>query len=1227
MKEILLLAVILFGGTVFAAAIDPVIFQDDFNNCTRSPRWQAPVAGNFTVAADGLHIRSDKENPVIQAGDAGWRQYGVEVKFSRRQYAPFNLYACMQYPNFYRVVINPPSQGTVLLQKSGTGGIVTLKSALYRDSINNYENLTLRLAVDGGSLAVEINGKTLIEYKDAAPLPGGGIALGGGFGSDFTVTAVKVISLKDAVPAKVLPPPVMTDRQERPEIRNGCFYYRGQPTFMLGLNDTSNFWEFGEKNAKPPFQPNDLLTDMMDVKRANMLGINSDHVYTRPRQVCDLNLDELGLNPEQADLLLGNPYRQHWEGRAKHRAGLGSLPLVIDFSSLWLDICFDKGVLKRVKLAGAPEAICHSGGFLPYNPEEPLGGKIYNLYFREGARYWLNQGKTNPWVYELTNEVQWYHSTHPRNKALFAAWLKRKYHDDLKELHAAWRDTALRSFEQAAGMNPEVNRAMYGEWMQFLGDRFVEFFQDGVKAVRSVDQRPDTYCDIEISVASLWHANNGIDYYKLMKAADLFGTEGGVAFGLFQKQKVNYLFEVMNSKRIETMFDCDLATTFAQGKPVMNQESYISRHHAELGRVTTRRSDFPTMLWFEVFHNYSGSQIYAWWKGGRDFNWKTLDDAKAEGRKQPPSMLNPYLYPLDALAGIKDFQNEVSALAPQVLPGPRIRREVAVLYSLPTVWHNPLPEASAGQIYNYQKHCINWYEALQRLHVPSGVICEQDLNEHGAGNYRVIIIPYSKYIFAATLSKLEEFVRNGGIVMACGSSLEYDELVNPVTSGQLLGVRKSGSLPEKSAAGVLLPDRRRLAPAACNTFSLTSAMPVLTREDGRPWVTVNVIGKGKVFYIGVENLDIAGMSAVAAKLLNDGGYTPPWQLKGLEGATPDEMEVQAINRPDTGLYFLCNWNGRQAATALFLPPVPADGGDQWRVNDAVSGASYLTKSGSDIWTAEDLRGGIPVLLPSQERVLLKISSRPQPASSVPAWTLERCRELLPVVQKRLDAELAGYDRELTQAQELQQQAVNDARKGYTVEPSRCFFINLSGVVNMGFKDETAGDGKGGWTDQGKMDMRELPVGLRTMAGVPFQIIDPAANQGKSCLMLKGHIDWLPAESRPVPVERKVRNLYFLHGSAWSTLQEKYFEYVMTYTDGSESRFPIRGGSEVADWYEPKPVNNGAIAWEGANPLCRHIGIYCTKWSNPYPDKQVLSIRAVTAGTEAVPGIIAITGEE
>ena len=31
--------------------------------------------------------------------------------------------------------------------------------------------------------------------------------------------------------------------------------------------------------------------------------------------------------------------------------------------------------------------------------------------------------------------------------------------------------------------------------------------------------------------------------------------------------------------------------------------------------------------------------------------------------------------------------------------------------------------------------------------------------------------------------------------------------------------------------------------------------------------------------------------------------------------------------------------------------------------------------------------------------------------------------------------------------------------------------DLSGQANMGFYDEVAGDGKGGWTDQGENDMR------------------------------------------------------------------------------------------------------------------------------------------------------------
>lgn len=73
---------------------------------------------------------------------------------------------------------------------------------------------------------------------------------------------------------------------------------------------------------------------------------------------------------------------------------------------------------------------------------------------------------------------------------------------------------------------------MKADWMMFLGDRFVEIFNDGKAAIQSVDpRRKNVYFDIEIAVASLWYEQNGIDYHKLMKAADLFGTEGGMPFG------------------------------------------------------------------------------------------------------------------------------------------------------------------------------------------------------------------------------------------------------------------------------------------------------------------------------------------------------------------------------------------------------------------------------------------------------------------------------------------------------------------------------------------------------------------------------------------------------------------------------------------------------------------------------------------------------------------------
>ena len=71
---------------------------------------------------------------------------------------------------------------------------------------------------------------------------------------------------------------------------------------------------------------------------------------------------------------------------------------------------------------------------------------------------------------------------------------------------------------------------------------------------------------------------------------------------------------------------------------------------------------------------------------------------------------------------------------------------------------------------------------------------------------------------------------------------------------------------------------------------------------------------------------------------------------------------------------------------------------------------------------------------------------------------------------------------------------------FSSEPCRTVPVDISRTVNMGFRDDTAGDGKGGWTDQGpKNDMRSFPVEKRKFANIGFEVTDPAENGGKASL--------------------------------------------------------------------------------------------------------------------------------
>ena len=189
-------------------------------------------------------------------------------------------------------------------------------------------------------------------------------------------------------------------------------------------------------------------------------------------------------------------------------------------------------------------------------------------------------------------------------------------------------------------------------------------------------------------------------------------------------------------------------------------------------------------------------------------------------------------------------------------------------------------------------------------------------------------------------------------------------------------------------------------------------------------------------------------------------------------------------------------------------------------------------------------------------------------------------------------------------------------------------IDLSNVVNRGFLDEYPNDHKGEWTDFGSLAcFKHLPAGLSTFQDsiVPFYIIDPQHNNGKSALILSGpqREDYFPKISDTIHVDGKFSSLFFLNTTMYPLDSEDTLilvEYHICYEDGTEEKFALRRNIEIDDWWDTPKRMQGAIRTYNENELW----LINTPWKNPFPQKKIDWIRMVSTGN-AIPILLAVTG--
>ena len=157
-------------------------------------------------------------------------------------------------------------------------------------------------------------------------------------------------------------------------------------------------------------------------------------------------------------------------------------------------------------------------------------------------------------------------------------------------------------------------------------------------------------------------------------------------------------------------------------------------------------------------------------------------------------------------------------------------------------------------------------------------------------------------------------------------------------------------------------------------------------------------------------------------------------------------------------------------------------------------------------------------------------------------------------------------------------------------------VDIRSAANMGFRDDVDGDRQGGWTDQGDNDIRMLKPGRGAFGSIPFDVIAPASNAGRSCLVFAGPGRPYFLTQAELPVGSGPHDcLYLLHATAWTPRQAgtPVGTVRAAYADGTETAYELHVGRDVGNWFQAVDLENGVVGWTGVNARS-DLGLYVTK---------------------------------
>jgi len=492
----------------------------------------------------------------------------------------------------------------------------------------------------------------------------------------------------------------------------------------------------------------------------------------------------------------------------------------------------------------------------------------------------------------------------------FRDWLRRRY-PSLEALNEAWyRQFSSWDVVLAPKFISLMTYTEYVDWLQFIMDKLAEDLRWRHTTVRQADDHLTTSHSAIPSILSLPTDEQGSpDDWRMARQVDVWGTS------LYPKHVGAR--ETNDPSFRAAMLAGTRSACASVGRPYWLGELQGGHGYVGLFASPVTAADARSYAWHSIAHGAKGLCFYAWHPMSSGYESAGFGLANLDGT------------PSERAVAAGQVAQVVTRHMDLFYAAKPVRARAAICWNvLSNVMWVCMRQP---QHYIPSRSTIGAYRALYQEHVPADFIHVDQIASGKLEDYDLLYLPFSFMISRAAATRIEEFVRQGGVVLAEARTAWNDEMgtcgeaVPGLGLEQVFGCRERGAegVPEDVAVPIHVTRDHAALPLLKKGDVLAGArfreeLEVLSEtaqvvgefENGGPAIVVNRYGQGWAIFIGTMlslgffKFHDGNAGRLLKGLARLAGIEPPVQVEGIPGGLDVEPVLLEGEDGDSRLFHI-----------------------------------------------------------------------------------------------------------------------------------------------------------------------------------------------------------------------------------------------------------------------------------------------------------------------------------